>query len=350
MIYNDLEDIRIKAATPDNEVEIRNIIKLFTAEYGQHFPEQGVYDMQFWSRRIGTRFFSLLAMAQNKVIAHIAVQADRAPSQGAQICFPAFDPDHLYLVDQLAEGAWGVITKQAQRHKWHSIYGLLISHERRYQQVASDTFGLLETAIFPHYFHAGVYASKKINIPNHNAIFAQKILAPQSPLSLNKETIYVPKAHLDICKYIYSGMGLARNFTSQEGDYFAVPTDIRACSTHRYPGQGFSHIQVTPSLLSEFDSTLPYIDTNVSNLFFVNSHDPLCPSYCEFLEDHGLTFCGAMPLIRNQESLVYTRINNWDLDPASCFSERAKFLAQYISESLPTDAIATHDHYSSYAI
>ena len=59
MIYNDLEDIRIKAATPDNEVEIRNIIKLFTAEYGQHFPEQGVYDMQFWSRRIGTRFFSL---------------------------------------------------------------------------------------------------------------------------------------------------------------------------------------------------------------------------------------------------------------------------------------------------
>ncbi|MGI6523950.1 MAG: hypothetical protein ACOX2O_01445 [Bdellovibrionota bacterium] len=338
---NELKDVRIKAGNPDNEIEIRNIIKLFTAEYGQSFPEQGVYDMQFWSRRISTRFSSILALMNNKIIAHLAIQPDRKLSNSVQVTFPAVDPQHLYLIDQLAEVAWQMVKKQAERHRWSSVYALLMSKERRYQQVASDTFGLLETAIFPHYFRAAPQ-SKDIT-KRRNAIFAQKILSPQSQIPSETETLYVPQKHLEACKYLYNGSGLKRSFQSVAGEYFAVPTDIRACEARRYYGQGFSHVYITPSLLTNFNVISDYLSPSVPNLFFVSMKDPSCPDFCQYLEDHGLSFCGVLPLLRNRECIVYTQITDWDLESADCFSERSKYLVQYISETLPTDSISDED-------
>ncbi len=324
------KDIRIKAGSPDNEIVLREIIKLFTAEYGQNFLAEDVYNMQFWARRIGTRFLSLLAFDHNHLIAHLALQAEKCNKRSVQLLYPATNPHYFEDLSVLSEMAWRVISTQASRHNWQSIFTLMSADDIKYQGLVGEYFNMQPTAVFPSFFNTPHDTVSK----SHNAVFFQRFFES----SLNADSpIFVPRKHRDICAEIYAKLGLKRKFNSKASkESFAMPTDIRALETFRYHVQDFSHVYITPSLLNDFSAAISYIN-NSSNLLFINTQDPLCPDFCEYIEEYGYSFSGVTPTIRGREAIVYSRLQEENLRDTATINQTS-FLFQYISDELVTSS------------
>jgi len=332
-----LMDIQIKAGSPDNELEIRNIIDLFRSEYKSTFPEQAVYHEAFWARRITTRFSSILAYQDHELVAHLALQPERKRKHCAQITFPAIKSNKISTMQEISKAVLQCLERQAYRHEWYNLYTLLMSHTKHYQKIACEDFKFSESAILPNYFGSGQNAKKAMQTKKRDAIFALRFFDKVTDKKQILETIFVPKKHLDICKYLYSGQNLKNKFKTSSEKNVAVPTDLRACATYRYQGHDFSHVYVTPSLLNNFNSVLHYTDN--SNLFFINLYDPKCPDFCDYLEDLGLSFCGVIPLtFKSKEYIVYSKINTLNITQEDCYSERAKLLVQYITDTIPLES------------
>lgn len=335
-VSGELKDVRLKAGNPDDEAELRGLVKLFAAVYGESFPSRDVYNIQFWNKHIGTRFSSLLALSRNKVIGHLALQPDRHARTNVQLAFPAIDPGYQPFSGELAGLAWEVIAKQSARQHWRSMYMKTMADRAMYQQIGLEVFGMSEVAIYPSYYRVCQDGALRPQV----AIIYQRVFDRSALANGGCDTLYVPRKHLELCRHLYERVGLRRSFKAEPRTraQYIVPADRRAVERQRLRGAGIAQVFVYPSLLDSFsqvEHVMSCAADDVPPLMIVSTQDPRCPSFCSFLEERGYHFSGVLPLLRNRESIVYHRVNGAAASELVLYSDTARTLAQYIQSNQP---------------
>jgi len=343
-----VKDIQLKAANPDNELEIKQLSNLFRKVYGKSFPIESVYDPLFWNTHIGTRFISVIATKKGRVIAHLGAYPDADDSSHVQLCFPLCHPAYSHLIPELARGAWRILERQAERQQWKMIYYFVFGNVPDMQLLADSIFRTKEVAICPDYLPAsnlrprgnknvkGIRRSS--NGSRTHVAITQKILSYENG---GYKKLFVPEHHRQMIECLYEPMALKRSFDSR-ADYpreiHALPTEARAIDKNYFAKTGVVHSFVHPSLLSGQQDDIEKLSANGNSQVyaFVNMEDPACPSFSLKLEKSGYQFCGILPLLKGRDSLVYYKASsevrsqlNRQFDEDFFYSPRSRMLASY---------------------
>jgi len=357
-----VEDIHLKAANPDNEVEIKQLSNLFRRVYGKSFPIDSVYDPQFWRTHIGTRFISVIAVRKGRIIAHLGAYPDSDEPRHVQLCFPLCDPAYSHLIPMLGKGAWSILQKQAQRQRWKMIYYFVFGNVPDMQQMADSIFFTKEVAICPDYLPAsnlrprGNKNVKGIRRTSngsrtHISITQRIITAEENP----PLKLFIPRHHRQMIECLYEPLGLKRTFMDRPKhlrEAHALPAEARAVEKNYFSKTGVVHSFVHPSLLPGRPDDVEGLSANGNSQVyaFVNMEDPACPAFCEKLEDKGYQFCGILPLLKGRDSVVYYKASSTVLQQADrqfdedfFYSPRAKMLASYTKDQDPQKALTLLD-------
>lgn len=337
-------DTLLKAASPDNDAQVKRIVELFKRAYGEDFPIRQVYQPSFWKSRVGTRFTSFVAERNGEVIVHLAACRDRANPGHVQLCMPAVDPRDEKLSMDAARSLWELVERQAARQGWTMMYKFLLGNMSHLHQLLSTVFGFSEVAVYPGYcpplscVKKGERAKRKTapQITPPVLIMQKSFRRPQETAS-----VFVPAHHAHVCKALFDSLGLARTIRD------IGPLDVTYTSNGREAVQlqslrhrGVCHAFVQPSLLTSFNeafSALP--DKRFGDfVFFVNMADPKAPDFCTVLERKKFSFCGVLPLINGQDSLVYASRRAGLLKDDTFTAPRARALANYIEHGIDPTA------------
>lgn len=342
-----MSEIVFKAVSPDNHREVIQIPELFRKVYGDTFPVTKVYSSQFWLTHIGNRFINLVAQREGKIIGHVAIEPQAGePQTGerrvAQVGFALCDPKYRAYLPEMTQKASELISRVAVRQNWRMIY---CYHYGDVPDVGGFFHGVLrcvDVAICPSYFPEsdlrlrGMRTRRK-NDPSgrSNLLITQRVLSDDT----DSIELYVPKQHLEICKYLYAPLTLSRTFAAKAGSAPSfVSADSAAVESRIFSRIEVAHYFVKPSLFEKGHYALDAFDSpKMKSVFlFVDMRDPQTPVFCERAEEKGYNFCGILPLQRGQESIIYYKSDQAIVETQTYDSERAQILARYIQgESLP---------------
>jgi hypothetical protein len=339
-----VKPIEIKAADPDNEVELKGIVELFKSAYGEHFPNRCVYSTAFWNKHMIKRFTSLIALQERRIVGHLAIQPDHDNPHIAQLLFPAYARDMQGALLDLSGQAWELIERQSARRGWRLVYACEFDGLPLLQEVTSGVFRTSPVAILPDYYRSdqkglqnGSRRRQRERAPRRAALVltAKAFKHGRDPIEAPL-TLFVPKRHAPMCEYLYSPLGLQRSFAdgfdAKRMEPYALPAEARAVERFSAKEAEVSRFFVHPSLLKNTEAAAAEIAANTKRGFvFVNMRDPSCPLFCSRLEENGYLFCGVFPLIRNRESIVYFHpgSEHWLAEGYCC--ARAETLGAYIS-------------------
>ena len=84
-----------------------------------------------------------------------------------------------------------------------------------------------------------------------------------------------------------------------------------AIEEYGYKDSSIRRIFVRPSRLKNFAETKEKIKAGKNEAAFVqvSMRDPVCPLFCDWLEDMGFFFVGVEPLLKVDDSIIYTTGN-----------------------------------------
>ena len=116
--------LRVKAASPDNDGDLRQLVELFRQTYGNRYHARQVYDINFWKRKIGHKIISLLGMREERVVAHLALRTNPKDPSSVYVLHPAIETGLGESGAQLTRQARELISRIAERQGWNKIYQL----------------------------------------------------------------------------------------------------------------------------------------------------------------------------------------------------------------------------------
>lgn len=308
--------IKIKAASPDNEVEIKALIDLFSRAYGDRFPVKGVYEPKFWSTHINKRFISLLAYHNDQLCGHIAFQPERDHPRQVQVTLPVSDYAYLRANSIFASDVCEIVEDLASRQGWHSLYFFVFCSIPAMERISGDIFGLSSVGFFPAYLPSDL--SPVESDSNNDTACSIMVTARCFPSFQRFSTgiLYVPQQHRRVVQDLYQEIGVQREFreidVNGQFEEAAIPADCRAIERQFFKRAGVEQLFVHPSLVStqEFIDNLSMKDGVLSQYIFLDMRDRKCPDMCEDLEKLGFRFGGILPFVKGRESISYFRVSD----------------------------------------
>lgn len=298
-----MNNVIFRASNADNIFDIRGIIDLFMASYGLSFPNHEVYQESFWRERIGNRFISIVAERNSKIIGHLACCPHKNDNKNIQIIMPVAVPCNEE--EEILMSLWNIVERIAKKKSWRMAYKFITSYPSKMESVISIIGNFNEMAIYPGHRTADELMDIKTETA-YPILYSQHIF--NSSL-IKKEVVYVPNAYKEFAQNFYSYSGLPRSFCDTDKKFIKIYTDEKPIEIKSYKHTGLCRAYVTPSLLSSYSKEmLTYDDTRFCDmLLYVNLSDPKCPSFCEFLESAGYSFCGIIPLIDGKDHIIYSK-------------------------------------------
>lgn len=336
-----MDDIKIKACSPDNGVQLAQLVAVFRDSYGDQFPFPAVYDAEYWARSIGSRFLSVVASRKHRVLAHIAARPESRDSRVVQLCFPACSAEIRERAVEVTRAAWELLSRVAARQQWSAIYFASFSDIDLMQRISVEALNATTTAILPGYIPMQNprcartdHRSSREGGRSH-VIVGQRLLEHSTP---NMAPLFIPSQHIEMCKHLFASLGIsgiaARLERSHEEERPMIQADAPAIQSRIFKDWGSAQFVVRPSLLSGFQDSLFELSRvgDAHSFVFVDARDAGCPEYCEFLEENGFVFSGVLPNLYGTESVAYSRAWDGALDPESFLCSTAKSLARYMVE------------------
>ena len=294
--------LSVKPVNPDNISQVRRVVQLFSKKYGDLFPHRSVYNEQFWTTHIQSRFCSLGIYDGKKMIGHVAVQPDPGNPGTIQILYPVFDTpsqdDFISAALALKEN----LERMSERQEWQAIYFFCSANDQELQRLAVQFFGTTPVAIIPDYFEA--------RGERNGAIVFAKSCQPSTG------AFYHPTRWNNIVHPIANSLNLEL-LPLQSEDSSLLSADWSPLERQLYRNMRVSFNFVCPSLLNDYTDALRVSEDQLaySNYFLVELRDQKCEEFCSYLEDRSFTFCGVLPLLRGRYSAFYT---------SSTFSDQLK--------------------------
>ncbi len=336
-----MDDIKIKACSPDNAVQLAQLVGVFRDSYGDQFPFSGVYDAEYWARNIGARFTSVVASRRNRVLAHLAARPESRDSRVVQLCFPACSEEIRESAVEATAAAWELFSSVAARQLWSAIYYAAFSDIELMQRVGVEALQVSTTAILPAYIPlqnprcARSDGKGSRDGARSHVIVGQRMLEHATP---SLAPLYIPKQHLEMSKYLFGVLGIsgisARLDRLDADNAAAMQADAPAVQSRVFKDWGAAHFVVRPSLLAGYQESLFEISRieGAHSFIFVDARDAKCPQYCDFLEENAYLFSGILPNLFGTESLVYTRSGETPIDADALVCPVAQKLARYMNQ------------------
>jgi len=337
-----VSDVKIKALGPDNSSQIRELPRLFAAAWGQTFPSSGVYRESFWRGHIGRRFTSVAATVNGRIAAHIALRPVPGSPGDIELCLPACAPEDRALLPDFMDAAWEMIRRQGQRQAWRSIFSCGFESVHPLDQTISRMFHGREIALLPGLLPTAAGRIRGFRMPRASrlaressrghAVLSFRALTPHDDVPLD---LYVPEQHLEVCRLLYGPLGLPRRFWSAPpAEHTAgLNADRRGIERSWYRSSGVRMSLVAPSLVSpREDLEGRCFDGQQASFLLVDMRDPACPEFADSLETRGYRFCGVVPLLYGQESLIYCKETEQFADRGGFTSPRSRMICRYVQD------------------
>ncbi|MBN8550943.1 MAG: hypothetical protein J0M12_16640 [Deltaproteobacteria bacterium] len=345
-----MDDIKIKACSPDNGVALTQLVSVFRDSYGDQFPFPAVYDVEYWSRNIGSRFISVVAARKNHIQAHIAARPEPENENVVQLCFPACSEALMGQAIDITSRAWSLLESIAQRQKWSSVYYASFSDIELMQRIGVESFGTSTSMLLPEYIplqnprcaKAGRKSSREGG--RSHIVVGQRILDQSSA---SDAPLYIPERHKEISSFLLKTLGVknlsTRMHEAAKKEASPVPADSEALQSRIF-NWGAANYVVRPTMLSSFQQSLFEIRraANSRSVIFVDARDSRCPEYAEFLEQNGFMYSGIAPALFSTESIVYSQTSDVVLDSDSFVCPVAKELARYMNEHVAPGQVLAH--------
>jgi hypothetical protein len=310
-------NLTCRAASPDNDREIRDIIALFRAVHGDNYPFSGVYKSAYWKQHIGSRFVSIVLYQDEQLLGHIALQAEGADRRMIQVIFPLSAPDAVLSGDLINQRLWQQAEKLAQDQQWRGFYFSALTHIPELIPYGEQILKATPIALCPGYFAPSVTAKKNsTNIKLSSTQLSTDILISQrlfNPAAHKTQSIYISTERKELLEKLYQSLGLTREIRSkvskEQLQSFPLAADRLAIETRLYPNAGVLHAYIEPSLLRSQQELRSLVDaSHRANIFvFVKGYDPRALDSEEWLIENGFEFAGVLPFIHNRESLLFTK-------------------------------------------
>ena len=344
-----MNEIKIKALSPDNSAAIRGIVRLFNHVYGDSFPLPGVYDPEFWRAQMGRRFISLVAEDRRDIVAHLAIHTDHGSPSDTVISLPVIDPAYRQSSQDITRAAAETVRRLARTQHWRSCTGFVYEGVRAMETIPTTLLNSKEVALLPGYLPSEPIRARGERLPHRrlfhargsrrHALVTQRIYSGDTASS--DLPLFVPTHHREICRILYAPLGLKRCFAADGTQREVALNQPIELSYHR--GLGAYHLFITPSLINGPLNLEPRTWDGHKALFvYMNLHDPACPSACGELENQGYRFCGIAPCLPTKstvagkagsltrDSIVFFKETEAYRDRAAFASPRAQMLSRYI--------------------
>lgn len=345
-ISTELHELSIFAVNPDNRSQVESIIELVELMYSRSFPLHRAYDYSYWQSRIGNRFVSLVAEYKGQIIAHLAAYPDNDNSGNVQILFPFVHPAYSELTATVFALLVERVLGLALRQLWKSVYFFEGIAPAEINTVISEELGTVPVAVCPGYLcqdeiqaTTNGFSRSSGEAPERSScdiVVSQRILRHDR----KKRKIYLPLEHQEFCSTILKSLGVDMLSPDEETNIESsrYTSEMQALSIHHYRSSNVSHIYVRPSLLKNAKALVESIRsselTRRAAYVFVNGNDPLAPTVARELQHSAFCFCGILPNLYNQDSLVYCDGSVSMVSDALLNNKRTAFLAEYINGQL----------------
>ena len=111
--------LEIRAINADNRSEIVQLIGLLSRCLGDDFPVSGVYDPRFLRACISSRFVSLVAKIEGRIISHIAYTVKK--NGRVKIVLAVLDPEFENLRSEVESAFGSILEMEYERKSWNDL-------------------------------------------------------------------------------------------------------------------------------------------------------------------------------------------------------------------------------------
>ena len=315
-------DFICKAASPDNDREVRDIIALFRAVHGDNYQFSGVYKQAYWRQHIGSRFISVVLYQDQQLVGHLAFQPEGRDKRMIQVLFPLCIRGSETQSELINQRLWQQVEKLAQLQQWRGFYFSALTHIPELVPYGENILKATPVALCPGYFAPTVTNKKGTNKKGTQARdesakdLSTDILISQrlfNPASHKAQSIYISSERSELVGKLYRSLGLTRELRSEVSKEqlrsFPLTADRVGLETRLYPNAGVLHAYIEPSLLRSQQELRPLIDisSRANTFVFVKGYDPRALESEEWLTENGFEFAGVLPFIHDRESLLFTK-------------------------------------------
>ena len=290
--------MRIRAVNPDNTLELTRLRDLCHHTYGERAKEAQLIDLDFWRNQLNGQTVSLVAEYNREILGHIAYRPDRHNTKHVQLLLPALAPDSSGIAHEMATAAWETIKKVAERQGWEMVYMYTFVDSPELQTLTHTVVGATDCALIPH-FLGGVSDAGRVDV-----LVSCRVLRDAS-----LGDVYAPAQYVEPVNQILQRAGIERNVIASGTPSYRGRLGSPGFEVHSSPASGTAVIVVRPSLLqgSEELDVATNLDSIETACVLCDANDAVTPSFAETIEAKGFRFAGFIPLLHNQDSLVFWR-------------------------------------------
>jgi hypothetical protein len=309
-------NLTCKAASPDNDREVRDIIALFRDVHGDNYPFAGVYKAPYWRQHIGSRFVSIVLYQDDQLVGHLALQPEGSDRRMIQVLFPLCVRNSEDKKDAINQILWQQAEKLAQLQQWRGFYFSALTHIPALIPYGEHILKATPVALCPGYFAPAILSKKSNqNKKDATASLSTDILISQrlfNHSSHKAQSVYISSERSELVEKLYRSLGLTRELRSEVSKEqlksFPLTADRLAIETRLYPNAGVLHAYIEPSLLRSQQEMRSLLDISrrANTFVFVKGCDPRALESEEWLSENGFEFAGVLPFIHDRESLLCT--------------------------------------------
>lgn len=333
-----MSQIIIRAASPDNELYLRQLVDLYHRCFGADFPLKQVYRVDYWKTRIGTQNISLLAFDQSDLVAHVALRPDPDNRNHIQVLYPVVDPEAYDLLPQIHQAAKRVIDRLAERQQWRMMYHFSEAADRMALSFITGDLGLIPCAIIPDYLRAHRWinsANDRDSSPARAAVaLSARVFVAGSA---DDSPVWIEPRHKAMVASLYKSMGLTRDLSERPlRSLTAVGrADDRAIHLVTPRGCDVAHAFIEPGLFASPEDGLRALDEIKDSraCLFLNLHDPATAQFSEALTQAGYIFAGILPLTRERDRAIYVAKPDRQVADQHLINPQVLALAQYVDQA-----------------
>ena len=334
------QEFVIRAISNDNHRDAERTAELFRQSYLTSYPVGDVYNPDFWLADPTnldadelTPITSVVAVHRNRFVAHLGLKR-RPLSETVEIVFPAIHPVYRAHVFTLSRLLWQSIEEQARRQRWHAIFHFSLMTHPMWQLIAAKCFGSQHVAIVPNERATAV----GIRRPESRRSFLI-MFNTFNTSAIPRLVLYPPDRHADLLMKMYESLRIPRTFRRAGADL--SPQLVQNDMALEAP-EMLKKMECNVQLLSleahhlcegkALAATLSNVSRSdrTSTIIRVPLESPLCPSFCEYLEEQGMRLCGLLPMVNGTDSILYGAYEDSALDDLTLYSRDAKALRSYL--------------------
>ncbi len=346
--------LQLRALNIDNHVDAVRLVNLFQSHYLTDHPFKRVYQTDFWSTSMQTRFdyhgiVSMVAVKGEEFVAHLAYDCN--PASGAvQLLLPAVHPSHRTRIFPLIRSFWRRLEQTAQRQNWRMVFTYNLTSQPLLQLLAAKCFHCETAALLP-----CPACCREADSANGDTFRCSSVLVMCNVLQHNaasRQVLYPPEKHAAIIKEILDSLQLPRSFGRDDGenqlyahdqldlfpDHMTAEKPAKLFGVQTLKSLGIYMVQINPEGLAEPEKAWELIDRlghapktkNKTLVVRVAMDDSRCPLFCRDLEERGFRFCGVFPMIDGHDYVAYSQFDNARIKRLTLYTERSKSLREYM--------------------